>query len=383
MQSNNMFDLDKIDKIFEFIYKYNKKIEVIKYNDNKINIKSSENIKKIIQEFNNLRHLELKSCSMSLSDISIISIGINMNTSLCKLNLNSNNLGNKGVKKLIENITKNLTLKQLSLANNLISLDGFKSIADYIVQNSNLIYLDIGYNHINNDSIDVLAYTNFNMIKSLLMYSNRSNGSSSGYVNSKSNSKSKNSVNISELNNNEWISILVNTKSFIENNYIQELDLSNNNINNVIFIDFIQKYLKVSKVIKKVWLNKNDLNNDSCNINNTILSSKKLSCNTELVDLINTNNKSLEKLDLRGNKIITSEIVSELKNYNLSSSSSSLNNNFELIISDCSISSNYKCFSSVNFFYKLFDNSEKLKEDWFSCKDFKEIYLSKLRMKDK
>ena len=104
-----------------------------------------------------LQSVEDLDLSLNLLEISSISECLKINSTLCKLNLSSNNITDEGAKKLAEAIQVNTTLQELNMSSNKITDEGAKQLGKAIEVNRTLQELNISSNKITDEGAKQLG----------------------------------------------------------------------------------------------------------------------------------------------------------------------------------------------------------------------------------
>lgn len=103
-----------------------------------------------------LTHLDLSSCKINSVGMCALALILNT-TSIKKLSLSGNNIGDEGMGLLAKSLKTNASLEELVISNNNIGDKGAKLLADSLSHNKTLTSLKIGVNNIGDEGAKELA----------------------------------------------------------------------------------------------------------------------------------------------------------------------------------------------------------------------------------
>ena len=103
-------------------------------------------------------HLNVQSANLSdMTQMGIISDGLNLNKNIIEVNLCSCHVNNEGIKVLIQAFEVSKALKNLNISSNAISDDGVLSISKFLKINSTLCKLNLSGNKIRDEGTKILS----------------------------------------------------------------------------------------------------------------------------------------------------------------------------------------------------------------------------------
>jgi hypothetical protein len=213
-----------------------------------------------VLEFNDAIHiLRFPECFISCYDIQILA-PLFLNNRVTKLNLCMTDIGNEGLKYLVNILKDCSSLRKLNLG--LCSISDDEIVSKLLKSNSNLKVLDLKANNFN--SKDLLCLTNFlkfnSTLASLSLTENNIGDSDMEYLADML--ETNISLKTLKLAMNMMISskgLNLLTNALKTNNSLTELDLGCNDISEV---NFLEELLQNNKSLAKINLNHNNLVNN-------------------------------------------------------------------------------------------------------------------------
>ena len=261
---------------------------------------SEYQLKLLLQAFEkiNIDKLTFK----NINNIDIISLFLLKNKSIKMLVLSNNNI--KDITSILLSLKNNISLESLDLSNNKIS--NIDYIYDAFINNKTLITLNLSNNKISSiDSLSENIKDNTINIENLDLSNNNIDDVSYLFYALKNN---KTLINLN-LSNNKISNIDYIYEAFKSNKTLTTLNLSYNKISS---IDSLSKLIKNNNTIKELNLTSNYLDDISilldALINNSSIKILDL-CNTninniDLIDIVLKNNNTIKNINLMYNKII-------------------------------------------------------------------------------
>ncbi len=286
---------------------------------------------KLIELNTDIEEIDLSDNFIWENGLNDILLALNKNDTLKEIGLNRNLISEKGMTRICKHLPSFKSIEKFSMqGNKSITLETLKSVLNTVKFNHNITYLNLASIKMDLLSIKLISnfiseikvkmefnlsktYIAFNEIDLLLM-----NLKKSKYVVSMD--LSKNFLSL--------VSSLLLTQIF-ENNSIINLDLSSNNSNSIDNIEFFFNGLEENKSLQRVNLSNNLLSDKvrylfrsfsyHSNIREIIIEDNNIG-DIHLYEEFSwffKNNKSIEIINLKNNKINDFDLISILESYKL------------------------------------------------------------------